>query len=206
MAIVPSEKFSRRRRFTCSFLRDTLQKNTVMPAKAGIPFGLVMFTPRPLSSALNQIAREAIGKDWALYATLLDHWREIVGEEYAKKASPVRISFPKGKKTDEKWAARGRTGGLLTIKLPQGLAMEFSFLSETLKTRINGFFGYPMIEKIAFETYYRPETTELKQESPPLADTTRFALTDSIKHIENNELKEALQELGGSILSDRGKE
>jgi hypothetical protein len=136
-----------------------------MPAKAGIPYGLAMFTPRPLSSALSQVAREAIGKDWTLYATLLDHWREIVGEEYAKTASPVKISFPKGKKDGEKWAARGRTGGLLTIKLPQGLAMEFSFLSETLKTRINGFFGYPMIEKIAFEPYCVPKKPKSGRES-----------------------------------------
>ncbi len=158
-----------------------------------------MVTPRPLSAALDKIARAAVGKDWSLYAALLEHWTEIVGEDYAKSAAPVKIGFPKGKSPDEKWAGRGRTGGVLTIRLPQGLVMEFSFLSETIRGRINGFFGYPAIEKLLFEAYYPTKTPKMPLEEPQLDASEKDTIKESLKHLENNELQDVLQNLGESI-------
>lgn len=158
------------------------------------------FLPRPLSVSLDKIAREAIGRDWSLYAALLDHWREIVGEDYAKNTAPVKIAFPKGKKPDEKWAGR-RTGGQLVIKLPQGLAMEFAFHTESIRARINGFFGYPAIEKLCFETYYPEYRPESPLESPRIDDSDKRIVSDSVESIDNNELKDALQRIGESIMS-----
>lgn len=42
----------------------------------------------------------------------------------------------------------------MTIRLPQGLAMEFNFISEQIKTRVNGFFGYQAIDRIILDPYY----------------------------------------------------
>src|ERR1700761_8162192 len=103
---------------TFAFDRDTLR---------------FMFMPRALANAVNQIARQTIGKDWSLYAALLDHWQEIVGMEYAKVTTPVKITFP------HQPGASRRSGGTLTAKLPKGLAMEFTFKTEQIKQRINSY-------------------------------------------------------------------
>src|ERR1700722_6844237 len=55
---------------------------------------LFMFMPSALSKAVERIARRAVGKDWNLYAALLEHLQEIVGAEYARVAAPVKITFP----------------------------------------------------------------------------------------------------------------
>ncbi len=49
------------------------------------------------------------------------HWPEIVGEDYARVTTPVKISFPHGKPAAEKWANGQREDGILLVRLPQGI-------------------------------------------------------------------------------------
>lgn len=161
-----------------------------------------MRLPQNISRTIDAVARSALGKDWSLYATILDHWPEIVGVDYAKDTTPVKIVFPKGKKKDEKWAQGNRTGGILTIRLPQGLTFTFSHNTEQIKTRINNFFGYEAIGKIAFESFY-PSPKAEKAAPPPLTDLEKDTLQSHIKNIDNNELRDALERLGASVLANQ---
>ncbi|HBM91276.1 MAG TPA: hypothetical protein DD400_05330 [Rhodospirillaceae bacterium] len=160
--------------------------------------------PRTLAPVIDKVARAALGKDWNLYASLLEHWREIVGKDYAKSTTPVKIIFPKGKKEGEKWAHH-KTNGSLTIRLPQGLAMEFDFISEQIKKRINDFFGYEAIHKIILETYYADKKSE-DLPPPTLSPAQKEGLEKEVKNIENSALREVLQQLGQSIWTSGGKD
>jgi len=164
-----------------------------------------MAFPRTLSLALDKIARDAVGKDWALYASLIEHWREIVGEEYAKSTSPVKITFPKGKKDGDKWAGQ-RAEGTLHIRLPQGLAMSFGFLNETVRSRINAFFGYTAVSRIVLETYYPTSRPLPAQEPAVLSESDKALLSESLKDVENEELREILHQLGESVIREGEKE
>ena len=104
-----------------------------------------MFIPRALSKIVDKVARQSVGKDWNLYAALLDHWPEIVGTAYARVTTPVKISFPY-----QPNEARQR-GGNLCVRLPKGLAMEFTYKTEQIRQRINGYFGYDAVGKITFQ-------------------------------------------------------
>lgn len=162
-----------------------------------------MRLPRPISASVDTVARTAVGKDWSLYATLIEHWGEIVGQEYAQTTSPTKITFPKGKAPAHAWASKDQTGGTLTIKLPQGLTMEFGFLTDQIRERINGFFGYNAIEKIQFAPYYT-DHTEKPAKTPPkeLSNEEKQDLQDSLNDIENIELRDALRNLGESIIKE----
>src|SRR5580692_535543 len=98
-----------------------------------------MFLPRSLSSSVDKIARQTIGKDWSLYAALLDRWPEIAGAEYARLTTPVKIVFPPRQQEAQ------RKGGTLVIRLPKGLAMEFTYKTGIICERITNFFGYEAI-------------------------------------------------------------
>lgn len=164
-----------------------------------------MKLPRPLASSIDSVARTAVGKEWSLYATLIEHWREIVGADYAQKTKPVKISFPKGKRTADSWAGRKQTGGTLLIRLPHGLRMEFGFLTPQILERINGFFGYPAISTLAFDPYYEkpadPPPTAAQQRALTKGEKER--LREQIKDINNNELRESLERLGESVLREQ---
>ncbi|MDD5585746.1 MAG: DciA family protein [Alphaproteobacteria bacterium] len=161
-----------------------------------------MLLPRSIAATVDNVARQAIGKDWGLYAALLNHWREIVGEEYAQVTTPVKISFPQGKTAGEKLAQGQRKDGVLHIRLPQGLTMEFSFRTDQIRQRIAAFFGYEVISRIVFETYYGPASIA-KEASPAAVPDQTVRLTEATKDIENNDLRAALEEFGAAVRQDR---
>ena len=151
-----------------------------------------MYTPRPLSAAVDKVARQSAGKDWGLYANLLDHWAEIVGTEYARVSTPVKISFPY-----QPNEAR-RKNGVLTVRLPKGLTMEFSFKADLIRQRINTYFGYEAFARIALDasTLPPPVIKPIKKIAPEALQ----AVKDKASSIENNELREALERFGEAML------
>ncbi|HEU0117516.1 MAG TPA: DciA family protein [Alphaproteobacteria bacterium] len=151
--------------------------------------------PRNISKTVDQIARQALGKDWSIYAALLDHWQEIVGMEYAKQTTPVKITFPH-KPTEQR-----RSGGTLHIKLPKGMAMEFTFKCEQIKQRINSYFGYDAIARIMLDAAYStPDLPSAPREHDPEA----FAqLQTDAKTIDNDELRAAFEALAEAALITR---
>jgi hypothetical protein len=154
-----------------------------------------MFMPRQLSHSVEQIARQAVGKDWGLYAALLDHWQEIVGADYASVTTPVKITFP-----HQPNEAR-RRNGTLTVRLPKGLAMEFTYKTEQMRQRINGYFGYDAIAKINFDPVFGAPP---KAEAPSAPDPeTISGIKENVKNIDNNELRDALQSFGEAVVRQR---
>lgn len=155
-----------------------------------------MFMPRQLSHSIEQIARQAVGKDWQLYTALLDHWQEIVGAEYANITSPIKIQFPHQPNEAQ------RRNGVLTIRLPKGLAMEFTYKTEQIRQRVNDYFGYAAVGKINFDPVFGlpPKTITKAKPSGEVVGAVQRA-TDSV---EDESLRNALQALGIAILTSDG--
>ncbi len=149
------------------------------------------FIPRTIASAVDKVARQTAGKDWGLYASLLDHWAEIVGTEYARVTTPVKIHFPYQPNEAQ------RKNGVLTVRLPKGLAMEFSFKADLIRQRINSYFGYEAFARVALDAASLP---------PPPVKKTATASPEAVKAIreqasviENSELREALERFGEAM-------
>jgi len=153
-----------------------------------------MFLPRTIATAIDKIAREALGKDWSLYAVLLEHWPEIVGPEYARLTTPVKITFPPRQREAK------RAGGTLVIRIPKGLAMEFTFKIGQIRARITDYFGYEPISKIMFESSYAaPDhagANDLIEPDPEAIASIHEASND----IDDQELRDAIAALGEAIL------
>ncbi|MER2520479.1 MAG: DciA family protein [Bdellovibrionales bacterium] len=153
-----------------------------------------MFTPPPISRAINRVASKTIGKDWNLYAALLEHWSNIVGESIARVATPVKITFPYQPNEPQ------RRGGTLCVRLPRGLTMEFTFKSAIIQQRINAYFGYEAIAKIAFEPVFGASPLTAKILPPP--DPEKLAdLRMQTKDIASEDVRAALESLGATLLA-----
>ncbi len=152
-----------------------------------------MYKPRTLADAVDKVARQSAGKDWGLYANLLGHWAEIVGAEYARVTTPVKISFPY-----QPNEAR-RKSGTLTVRVPKGLAMEFSFKSELVRSRVNAFMGYEAFSRIALDAALTPPPIE---KSPKILDPkSAKVIEETTSAIENDELRAALSSFGAAMMS-----
>jgi len=77
--------------------------------------------------------------------------------------------------------------------------MEFTFKTDQMRQRINGYFGYDAIAKIAFEPIYGlPEIPVSKSDPDPLAIA---AIKETTKTIDNDELRAALEGFGEAMLA-----
>ena len=152
-----------------------------------------MYTPRTLADAVDKVARQSAGRDWGLYANLLDHWAEIVGAEYAKVTTPVKITFPYQPQEAQ------RKNGVLTVRLPKGLAMEFTFKADLIRQRVNAYFGYEAFARIALDAAALssgPAVKAVKKIDAAALD----AMKEKASTIENNELRDALEKFGEAML------
>jgi len=150
--------------------------------------------PKKISTVIDQVAQQTVGKDWPLYAALLEHWQEIVGTEYARVTTPVKITFPHQPQKAQ------RSHGLLHVRLPQGLAMEFSFKTEQIKQRINGYFGYEAFARIVFEPAHITPHSSPK----PTLPVSKQSIAEIEKNLEDlppGELRTALTHFGETLLS-----
>jgi hypothetical protein len=99
-----------------------------------------------LRHLVHQIASKTLGKDWTLYANILDHWEDIVGKEWANVTMPRRIHFPK--------AMPGQQTALeakLVVAVPAPLQMRLSYQKTHILERIASYLGRRYIHDLIFE-------------------------------------------------------
>lgn len=123
-------------------------------------------------------------------AALISNWPDIIGSALAKECVPLRI-------------ARGPdgTGGTLHIKVSGALALELQHLQPQVIERINGYFGYQAIARIALQQGPIGErnTARRKQAWAPSREDAE-ALEARLDAVADDDLRQALDALGRGIL------
>ncbi len=95
---------------------------------------------RAIAAEIPRIAGVALGKRGFGEAQLVTQWDAVIGSELAAKLSPERISFPRGE----------RRNGTLRLRVASAFATEAQHLEPVLIERINAFFGYGAVARLAF--------------------------------------------------------
>jgi len=150
---------------------------------------------RALAAMLPRVAGTALRRRGFTEAKVVTDWGEIIGAELARQTMPERLSFPHG----------AESGGTLRIRASGPLALELQHLEPLVIDRINRYFGYPAVARLAF-VQAPPAAAERRPKTPALPamtaeDATR--LTDTLADIEDEALRAALQRLGRSVLTNR---
>lgn len=65
-------------------------------------------------------------------------WEKIVGDQFAKICQAVRMSFPKGQ----------RTQGALYLKTSSAMATHITFLQPEILDKVNRYYGYQAIVRL----------------------------------------------------------
>ena len=145
--------------------------------------------PNALVNVISHVARQTVGKDWPLYAGLLEHWQEIVGQDYARVTTPVKMTFP------HQPLEPRRRRGTLYIRLPKGLAMEFSFKGEQIRQRVNVYFGYDAVSKISFEPIHMI-APDIQKHVAEIDPAVIERIKETAKAVDNDDLRAALESFG----------
>ena len=127
-----------------------------------------------------------------IQSSVVSRWAEIVGERYAKVSSPESIRFPAGKKS----------GGVLSIVVQGAHAPLMQHLAPLIVERVNRFFGYHAVAKLAFR-----QGSPIKREDGPKRPKLRAVpkeLGEGLREIADPELRACLEALAVSIEASDG--
>jgi hypothetical protein len=129
---------------------------------------------------------------------LLTHWAEIVGEETARGARPVKVSY-----------GRDGFGATLTVLTTGAQAPMLQADLPRIRDKVNACYGYAAISRIRI-TQTAPtgfaegrvafEPAPAHKPAKPDADATRHARA-AARDIADRNLRTALESLGQNVLS-----
>jgi hypothetical protein len=146
---------------------------------------------RALAGEIAKIASPALGKRGFAVAQLITEWQTIVGPDWAAKLTPDRLSFAAGERRD----------GTLRVRVASGLGPEVQHSAPLLLERINGFFGYRAVARLALVQGPPARPQQAPRRVPaPLAAPERRALDLRLAGIEDPGLREALRRLGEAVI------
>ncbi len=150
---------------------------------------------KPLSHGVKKVSGKTFEKKFVALGRVLDNWPAIVGQELAGKAQPSKIKMRKKK------SEYFRT---LVIDVPTSAATLIHYQKGLIMERMSRLLGHDYIHDIECistgKANDRERAAQEKKKDMPLTAEKESYLEDSIKDIEDEELKSRLNAFGKSVL------
>ncbi len=148
--------------------------------------------PRPLSAFAGSALNEALKAQGFASADIVSRWADIVGAEIAAHSEPLKINWPR-QGTEE-----SPEPATLVLRVEGPAAIEIQHLSSVILERVNRFFGWRAIGRLALRQAPLKRTAPKTVPPPPdPAATARIA--ESLPQVEDEHLRQALARLGAAI-------
>ncbi|MGE4429497.1 MAG: DUF721 domain-containing protein [Sphingobium sp.] len=149
--------------------------------------------PRAIADLMPRIGGAAFRRFGFVQSSVVTRWAEIVGPRYAALSAPESIRFPTG--TKER--------GTLSLTVMSGQATIIQHVLPEIIERVNRFFGYEAIVKVAIRT---GEITQREPERRPPPANLRpipHELGDSLRDIGDPELRAVLEAMAQGLANTR---
>lgn len=166
--------------------------------KGIVPSELRTNSPRPLSRMVERLTKSMLGRQGFAHGTIITKWPDIAGKEMARHTLPEKIVFSRD----------GVTGGILHLRCDSGAyATEVQHLELQILERINTFFGYKAVVQLRLVQAPLPKTKRDKPVKAPrsLSPAEANDLAETVANVDDDELREALERLGQSIIGRENK-
>jgi hypothetical protein len=147
---------------------------------------------RACGDLVSDIAGTSFKRFGFVQGAVVSRWPEIVGERYAKVSTPESIRFPAGKKS----------GGTLTLTVEGAHAPLMQHLGPMIIERVNRFFGYEAISKLAFRQGRIAKAGPVPNR-PAVVDVPK-ELGEGLREITDPELRACLESLAAKLAGSRG--
>ena len=146
---------------------------------------------RAAGDLVSDIAGVSFKRFGFVQGAVVSRWAEIVGERYANVSTPESVRFPHGKKS----------GGTLTLTVVGAHAPLMQHLTPLIVERVNRFFGYAAVDKIAFR---QGRVDTVKRPVRPQARAIPRELGEGLREIADPGLRACLESLAAKLVSSDG--
>lgn len=145
--------------------------------------------PRQIADLMPDIGRAAFRKFGFVQSSIVTRWAEIVGQHYAAITMPESIRFPVGKKA----------GGTLQLTVMSGHAPMVQHVLPDIVERVNRFFGYAAVAKVAMRQGDISPAQPERRPPPRNLRPMPVELGDSLRDIGDPELRAVLEALAQGL-------
>ena len=147
---------------------------------------------KPLSQLVGKTIADAFARQGFASTGLVTHWDEIVGAEISAHAEPLRMNWPRKVHEDDPEPAT------LILRVEGPVALEIQHLSGVIIERVNRFFGFRAVGRIAIRQAPLARRAIKPRPAPPdPAVIARFA--EGMPEIVDEKLRNALARLGAVV-------
>jgi len=147
---------------------------------------------KPLSVLLSDVFSEAYAKQGFAARELVTRWAEIAGPDIARHAEPIRMQWPRPVEGQPQEPAT------LVLRVEGPAALEIQHKSDVLLERVNRFFGWHAVGRLALRQAPLSRRDRPARPRPP--DPKEVAdVAKTLSAVEDEALKDALARLGAAI-------
>lgn len=147
---------------------------------------------RSLSELTSGVFADAFKKQGFASTELVTRWAEIIGPEIAAHAEPLKVQWRRAAEGDAPEPAT------LVLRVEGPMALEIQHSSGVILERVNRFFGWQAVGKLAFRQAPLTRRREKpKRYKPDPEKTARVAAT--LTDVSDDKLKGALARLGAAV-------
>jgi len=147
--------------------------------------------PRPLSEFTGAALSDSLKAQGFASNEIIARWADIAGPEIAAHSEPMKITWPRAVGEDRPEPAT------LMLRVEGPAALEIQHLSAVILERVNRFFGWQAIGRIALRQAPL-RRREPPAPPPPLDPEIAARIADSLP-VEDEDLRQALGRLGAAI-------
>ena len=147
---------------------------------------------KPLSALLGSAINDVFAKQGFASRELVTRWADIAGADVAAHSEPLKIQWPRPVEGQDPEPAT------LVLRVEGPMALEIQHTSDVILERVNRFFGWNAVGRIALRQapLSRPPAPKARKK-PDAAEVARIA--DGLGTVEDEALRGALARLGASI-------
>jgi hypothetical protein len=147
---------------------------------------------RAVCDIVPDVGRAAFRRFGFVQSSIVSRWREIVGERYAAVSAPESIRFPAGKRSE----------GVLNLVVEGAHAPMMQHVAPTIVERVNQFFGYPAVARIAFRQGLVQLARAKGRPAPASLRPLPAELGDSLREVADPELRACLESLARGVAAN----
>lgn len=151
-----------------------------------------------ISEITNGLIDPILSRRAGINSMLLGIWDEIAGPEFADCTRPEKIVWPR--RVSEIGEGEPFRPATLTVACEGARAIFLAHAQDRLIERINGFFGYPAVDRIRI--VQKPLASAARIRKPvTLSENDRRRLAGMLEDVEDDGLKAALERLGRAVIA-----
>jgi hypothetical protein len=150
------------------------------------------FSAKPLSVLLSDVFKDAYAKQGFAARELVTRWAEIAGPEIAAHSEPLKMQWPRPVEGQPQEPAT------LILRVEGPMALEIQHSSDVILQRVNRFFGWSAVGKLALRQAPLSRRDRPKRPRPPEAKEVA-EVEKTLSSVEDQDLRAALARLGAAI-------